>query len=203
LGLYSRGTRTYFTWVEKGQKSVQMKVKAGIVYGNRGPAKLALYPAAEPEGKAVAHAEVPPDREQRDVTQATQFTGLHRIEVNDSAAGTSVDFAPGTPLTVWSSPEQPAAFHGRWTAYFYVPKGTKVVGGFASGQGVLRDGSGKVAFNFGRQASYFSVPVGEGQDGKLWKFENSIGQRLLMTVPPCLARDGRELLLPAELLKKP
>mgnify|MGYP007073116403 CR=1 FL=1 len=31
LGLYSRGTRTYFVWVEKGQKSVQAKVKAGTL----------------------------------------------------------------------------------------------------------------------------------------------------------------------------
>jgi hypothetical protein len=34
-------------------------------------------------------------------------------------------------------------------------------------------------------------------DGKLWRFDHSQGQRLLMTVPPCLARNAAELLLPA------
>jgi hypothetical protein len=37
-------------------------------------------------------------------------------------------------------------------------------------------------------------------DGKLWRFEHCQGQRLLMTVPPYLARNGAELLLPAEVV---
>ena len=84
-----------------------------------------------------------------------------------------------------------------------MPKGTKVVGGFASGGlGTLKDGAGKTLLTFETKPGYWSVPVPDGQDGKLWKFQQCTGQRLLMTVPPYLARDARELLVPAEVVEK-
>jgi hypothetical protein len=85
--------------------------------------------------------------------------------------------------------------------YFYVPKGTSTVGGFGGNAGVLKDGGGKVVFTFTKN-DYFNVPVPPGQDGTLWKFENSLGSRLLMTVPPYLARNGEELLLPREVVER-
>jgi hypothetical protein len=200
-GLYSRGVRTYFTWVEKEPATIALKAKGGLVYGNRGPAKLDLYPAAETEGKAVDRAEVTPDKAEHAVSLKTTFTGLHRIEVTDSGAGTAVTWADGVPMTVLSSPDNPADFHGRWSLYFYVPKGATVVGGFASGAGNLLDGSGKVIHTFDGKPGYFRVPVPAGQDGKSWMFANTAGKRLLMTVPPSLARSPRELLLPAEVVK--
>jgi hypothetical protein len=51
------------------------------------------------------------------------------------------------------------------------------------------------------EEGWFNVPVPEGQDGKLWTLKNSRGQRLLMTVPPYLARNGQELLLPTEVVE--
>ncbi|MBY0514409.1 MAG: hypothetical protein K2P78_10910 [Gemmataceae bacterium] len=200
-GLYSRGTRTYITWVDKAPAAVGVTAKAGIVYDSRGPAKLDLYPANEPEGKSVAHADVAPDKAEHPVALKTTFTGLHRVEVTDAGAGTAVSWADGTPMTVVSSPETPAEFHGRWGLYFYVPKGTKLIGGFASGPGTLLDPAGKKAHEFDGKPGYFSIPVPAGQDGKLWQFANTSGKRLLMTVPPCLARSPRELLLPAEVVE--
>lgn len=201
-GIYSRGVRTYFTWVEKGPATIDLTAKAGVVYDSRGPAKIALFPLAETEGKAVAHADVPPDRREHAVSLKTTFPGLHRVEVSDAAAGTAVSWAGGLPMTVVSSPDAPAGFHGRWGLYFYVPKGTKVVGGFASGPGTVLDASGKKVYTFDGRPGYFRIDVPAGQDGQLWMFANTAGQRLLMTVPPCLARSPRELLLPAEVVQK-
>ena len=48
----------------------------------------------------------------------------------------------------------------------------------------------------------FSVPVGAGEDGKLWKFEFTSGRRVLLTVPPQMARSADELLLPKEVTEK-
>src|SRR5262249_32185937 len=95
----------------------------------------------------------------------------------------------------------PTDFHGRWSLYFYVPKGTKVIGGFASGQGNLLDPTGKKVHTFDGPPGYFSIPVPAGQDGKGWMFATTGGRRLLMPVPPCLARAPKELLLPAEVVK--
>ncbi|MFM8275079.1 MAG: DUF4838 domain-containing protein, partial [Gemmata sp.] len=201
-GLYSRGLRTYYAWAEREPATFELKAKGGVVYDSRGPAKLALFPSLEPEGKAVAHAEAPPDKTERALALRTTFAGLHRIEVTDSGAGTAVTWAEGVPVTLVSSPDAPADLHGRWTLYFYVPKGTRTIGGFASGAGALLDPAGKKAHTFeDKRAGYFSVPVPEGQDGKVWCFANTAGKRLLMTVPPCLARSPRELLLPAEVVK--
>ena len=92
----------------------------------------------------------------------------------------------------------------RWDLYFYVPRGTTVVGGYTdSTRGTMLDGDNNVLFDFSSMeaAGYFSVPVPNGQDGLLWKFSNSRGKRMLMTVPPCLATSGESLLLPREVVE--
>ena len=61
---------------------------------------------------------------------------------------------------------------------------------------------GRAVLDFAKaEEGWFQAPVPPGQDGKLWKFENSQGQRLLMTVPPYLARSAEELLLPQEVVE--
>jgi len=105
-------------------------------------------------------------------------------------------------MTIESSVESPGHLHGRWTLYFYVPRGTKTIGGFSEGPGVLRTASGAVALKFEEKPGYFNVPVPEGEDGKLWKFEQCAGDKTLMTVPPFLARSAGELLLPREVVER-
>jgi hypothetical protein len=105
-------------------------------------------------------------------------------------------------MTIVSSLESPARLFGRWHLCFYVPRGTQIIGGFAEGEGFLLDPDGKTAHTFGARPGYFSVAVPAGMDGKLWSFKHSSGSRMLMTVPPCLARDAAELLLPAEVIEK-
>jgi hypothetical protein len=91
----------------------------------------------------------------------------------------------------------------RWSLYFYVPKGTKTVGMFASGSGTLRDGSGATVFTFDRQKPGFhSIDVPKNQAGKIWKFHQCTGKRLLLNVPPFLARSEAELLLPKKLVDR-
>ena len=200
-GLTFRGVHTFYTLAEGTADTIHLRAKGGIVYVNRGPAQVQLFAAAETEGKPVAEAVIPPDRQEHEITLKTTFPGLHRLEMADRTAGTYVAGSPGRALTVPATPEAPAVFVGRWSLYFYVPKGTKVVGGYAAGAGALLDGSGKQIHLFDKRPAYFSVPVPPGQDGKLWKLHNSLGQRLLLTVPPFLARNGQELLLPAEVVE--
>jgi Domain of unknown function (DUF4838) len=202
MGLYSRGVRNYYTWIEKAPATLMLKATGGIVYTTSGDARFALYPSAEVESKAVDHATVTPDKKEHEIALKTNFTGLHRLELSDRTGGTTLTWSDSLPMTVASSPDQPGAFHGRWTMYFYVPKGTKVIGGFSEGAGNLVNGSGKTVHTFAAAPGYFNVPVESGEDGKLWKFQNSQGQRLLMTVPPYLARNGQELLLPAEVIER-
>ncbi|HYG78085.1 MAG TPA: DUF4838 domain-containing protein [Planctomycetota bacterium] len=202
FGGLSRGSRVYHTWLSAAPGTVRLTATAGLVYDSRGAAKLGLFPQAEAEGNSVADADVEPDKQPHEVQLSSTYPGHHRVEISDRMAGTEVSWTEGTPMCVQSSPDVPATFWRPWTLYFYVPRGTQIIGGFASGKGTLRDPSGKAAFVFKKEPQYFSVPVPPGSDGGLWKFENCEGQRLLMTVPPYLARNEKELLLPASVVAR-
>jgi hypothetical protein len=102
---------------------------------------------------------------------------------------------------VETAQEHTSAYH-RHSRYFYVPRGTKVVAGYATGVGTMLDGGAKVVHTFDNTAGYFNVPVPVGQDGKLWLLRSNAGTRYFMTVPPYLARTPSELLLPAEVVAR-
>jgi hypothetical protein len=199
IDAYFRDRSVFYTWAAKPPAALPLTVRGGLVYQNLGPSKLALSgvgSAEEPE-----RTSVPPDRKEHAVRLQPRAGGLHRLELSDRTAGTSLSWPAGTRWVVPTGEKEATEFHGRWTLYFYVPKGTKVVGGYADGLGELLDGAGKKVLTFGGPPDYFQVAVGPGQDGRLWKFTNTLGQRVLLTVPPYLARDGSELLLPAEVVR--
>ncbi len=203
----------YFIWMPEGGGSVDLKIAVQKVWANRMP-KVELFSPLEVTSNAVATDESGrPDGVLRDITLKTPHGGLHRIVTVDGGDFTRIDWPRGMAVTVESgidTPEVTSQFRGPCTLYFYVPRGTKIIGGWASRianwapriSGRLLDPAGGVAMDFAKvEEGYFSVAVPEGQDGKLWKFEQCIGQRLLMTVPPYLARSGEELLLPEEVIK--
>jgi hypothetical protein len=128
-------------------------------------------------------------------------TGLYAIHVSDKGKGAQVNWPIGTKVVIPSSQEQRTLLRGFSDLYFYVPKGTKTIGGFGSGRGDLFDGDGKERKLVYDGSGYFNVPVPAGQDGKLWKFSRSDGMRILMTVPPYLAQSAAELLLPREVVE--
>jgi hypothetical protein len=66
----------------------------------------------------------------------------------------------------------------------------------------LRDAEGNVVVDFAKSNDgWFAASVPPGHDGKLWKFQNTQGTRLLMTVPPYFARTSARLLLPREVVE--
>ena len=189
-----------------------MKVTVTKVWENRQP-RVSLYSPQEVTIEPVAvNEDYKPDGQTYDVRLKTPHAGLHRVEFVDGGDYTRVGWPTGVPVTVPSGIDTPQVtnqFRGPWTLYFYVPKGTKVIGGWSSRvanwaprpSGTLVALDGREAFDFGTaEEGWFQVPVPAGQDGKLWKFEDAVGQRLLMTVPPYLARSAGELLLPAEVV---
>lgn len=201
MGLYSRQPRTLYSWIERAPQTYSLSVTAGTVYTNRGVTKLDLYPAAEAEGRSIAHAEVPPTREATSIELKSSFAGLQRLEVL-AGGGARTDWSENVPMTIESSFERPGRFHGRWSLYFYVPRGTPVIGGFSEGEGTLRNPSGVVVRKFDAKPGFFSVPVPAGEDAQLWKWEQCAGDKLMMTVPPYLARSASELLLPKEVVER-
>jgi hypothetical protein len=204
-----RGIQIFYTWIEQAPATIELKITGGLIvhYRNRGNVKVDLWKVrkdsnAPQKEVGLSHGESPPDGVQRLIQLQTRHTGLHKITVSDGDDMTKVAWKPGTPMTIISSLVEPAGFSGSWNLYFYVPKKTKIVGLFAGGSGKLLDGSGNVAFTFrAKKPDYYGIKVPEGQDGKLWKFHQCTGTKRLMTVPPCLASNARELLLPPEIVE--
>jgi hypothetical protein len=193
-GLYFRDRAVFSTWSAKAGSLLPLRIKAGLLYQHVGPARVSLH------GEGIRRV-LPPDKKERTIRLNPRTPGLHRVEVTDRTGGTILSWPAGTRWVIPAGVEETTALYGRWDLYFYVPKGTKVVTGYAEGVGELLDGSGKKVFTFGQRPDYFRVPVAADQQGRLWKFTNSLGRRILLTVPPWLTRDGRELLLPAEVVR--
>ena len=202
----------YWVWIAQ-PGALDLAIRVQKVWANRLP-KVSLYSPLEVSLKAVASDEsYRPDGKERRIVLKTPYAGLHRVETVDGGDFTRITWPAGTPVSVESgidTPDVTSHFRGAWSLYFYVPKGTRIIGGWASRvanwapriSGKMLDPDGKEALDFGKlEDGWFRVPVAAGQDGKLWKFENSQGQRLLMTVPPYLARSTEELLLPQEVVE--
>lgn len=203
----------YYFWVPEGTGQIPVRVTVQKVWANRLP-KVTLYSPNEVSLEPVAVDETcKPDGIPRDLVLKTTYGGLHRLVTVDGGDHTRVDFPAGWPVTIESgidTREVTSQFRGAWTLSFYVPKGTKVVGGWASRianwaprpSGKLLDGDGREQLDFGKlEEGWFKTAVPDGQDGKLWTFSGCQGQRLLMTVPPYLAKSGAELLLPKEVVE--
>ncbi|NIP22569.1 MAG: DUF4838 domain-containing protein [Phycisphaerae bacterium] len=204
-----RGIQTFYTWIEQAPATIKLKITGGLIthYRNRGNVKVDLWKASkDPDALqnqvSLSHGQSPPDGIQRLIKLNTKHTGLHKITVSDGDDMTRVGWKPGTPMTIISSLAEPAPLSGSWNLYFYVPQKTKIIGLFADGSGKLLDPTGNAALTFkARKPDYYSIKVPEGHDGKLWKFHKCTGTKRLMTVPPCLASNARELLLPSEVVK--
>ncbi len=202
----------YFVWMpQNGTLELRLAVKK--VWALRKP-KLELFSPLEVSLEPVqVVADYQPDDVERTVTVKTPHQGLHRIETYDGGDHTRITWPAGLPVTVESgidTPDVTSQFRGPWTLYFYVPKGTKLVGGWASRvanwapriSGRLIAPDGREMLDFAKlEDGFFKVEVPEGTDGSVWKFEGNHGQRLLMTVPPYLARSSEELLLPREVVE--
>ncbi len=198
----TRGKNTYYIWVEKSPAEIKLRITGGLIYRDRGDVKVFLYPAEQEFSNHVDQASVTPDKTEHIVNLKTTYHGLHWIEIEDRAAGTKLEFLNKIPLTIVSTLEQRPWFTGRWNFVFYVPKGTKFIGGYVTGEGNVINGSGKKVYSFTGKNTYFNIPVEQGEDGKIWKIQSGSGVCVFMTIPSCFARNAWELMLPAEVVEK-
>jgi hypothetical protein len=219
------GSNLFYTFAEQKQKGFDFTLTGAALWPNRGPVKLRLFASDNPEDVPVAAQEVPADKEPHAVHLDSPFLGLHHLEVLDSAGGTLITWPEGQRVVYPASPERSLRMKSSqiYTAFFYVPRGTKLVGGFSQeARGRLETADGKTVLDFkakveaaetrefagddtgGATSSldgrYFSIRVPPGGDGQVWKFVDAKGLKLLLTVPGMLARSPDELLVPKETL---
>lgn len=205
--------QNYYIWVDKAPAHIHLKVTVQRVWDLR-PHKISLFSPKDVNIETVdSSGIVKADGKTYDVVLKTPHDGLHRIESRDGGDYTRYVWPEGMAVTIPAGMNAAGIsnhFRGGWTLYCYVPKGTKVFGGWSARiaqwappvSGTLQNADGEVMIDFGKiDPGWFSCPVPEGQDGKLWKFANCQGVRQLSTVPPYLAITGKDLLLPKEVVE--
>ncbi|NQT16877.1 MAG: hypothetical protein HQ582_29235 [Planctomycetes bacterium] len=206
-----RHEQTFFTFVEESPRAIELQITGGLIahYRNRGNVRVELWKfggtsrTGEQETLVAQDRSVPPDGTERTVKLTAREAGLHKIVVRDGGDRTRVIWPAGQRMTVTSSVDTPMnANYTSWMLYFYVPKGTQVIGLHGGGHGEIHDSAGRPVFWLnGREANFYSVTVPEGQDGRLWRIRYGRGPVRLLTVPPCFARSAEELLLPREVVQ--
>ncbi len=196
-----------YTWAEAPSTEWRIKVTATtdqkiLAQGIHPHVELWASEEAEDRPVSVASSAISPGETVELVVKSPR-KGLHWI-ILSGARWQTVELDPTKAWTLTSLSDIPHASQGgagASTAYFYVPRGTSVIGAHIPGRGVLRDPSGRVAASFDRNG-YVQVEVPSGMDGRLWKLENMRGGNfLLLTVPPYFAASPESLLLPREVVE--
>ncbi|MHC4198359.1 MAG: DUF4838 domain-containing protein, partial [Planctomycetota bacterium] len=119
--------QTYYIWVERAPARLHLKVTVKRVWNLR-PHLVSLHSLEGDAADPVAKSDiVRPDGKQYDVILKTPREGLHRVEIRDGGDYTRIVWPEGMPVTLPSGAGTPGVknhFRGRWSLYFYVPKGT-------------------------------------------------------------------------------
>ena len=198
-----------YTWIENAPREIRLEVSTGHIYDVRGPAtvelahrgaigveKVGFYP--------VDSTEVPEDKQWHEVKFLAKRKGLYRITWDERVSGTRVKWPEGWPRTVLSSEGADKQVSGRHSWYFYIPKGTRVIGAYdQSGAGSLHNADGELILDFSSTPKdYLSIEVPEGQDGRLWSVRALSGRFRLQNVPPFAAGTAEDLLLPKEVVDR-
>ena len=128
----------------------------------------------------------------------------YKIVVKDGNDRTQVNWPKEQFMAIASTQENPMnRFYGLWMGYFYVPKGTKMIGIFGGEHGEVRDSQDRPHFWLnGRERNYYSLEVPKGQDGQFWRVRYVRGALRLLTVPPLFSPTPQQLLLPREVVSQ-
>ena len=202
-----------YTWIPSvsSEPEIRLTLKAGLANPN-GNVRVTLFevdPLGGPDIEVVEDQTTPPDTTEHILDLHANTQGLHKIVIDSQGSRMEASFAEHNTETISARDyEGPILGDGtrEWSMYFYVPDGVSEIGGFSSDntQGEIVDPYGVTALSFSSllatkgRASHFNVPVPTNSDPsrRIWKFRNCKGRRVLMTVPPYMARHEGKLLLP-------
>ncbi len=201
------GNNLLYLYPNAGQGGFTFEVAGGLNYSNYGPVKLKLYAREHAVIEPIAEKEVPADKKSHTVHFDTPYKGLHWLEFGDgSVGGSSITWTGEQRIALPASVDSRIKFSMAQPGdlFFYVPKGTHIVGGFSdspSGELVSADGKMVLDFKSMKKPGYFSVAAPKGQDGAWWRFTQVRGNKLLLTVPPYLTTSPGQGLVPREVKK--
>lgn len=203
-----RGLHFFYTWADDSLKPFELTLTGGQIkaYRNRGNAIIELYQIGGlsetgTRDTLIEKQEIPPDGNPHTIHLRPKQPGLYRITMNDRMVGTFLRPGNDTLLVLAVTSEVQVPTVG--TMYFYVPRGTKMLGFYANMiRGTLTMPDGKVAMKFSKHNDYFQLPVPKETAGKVWTLNAGQGTLRLMTVPSYFSFRSDLMLLPQEVVEK-
>jgi len=202
-----RGKQQFYLYSDG--KELKLQVTGGLIkhYRDRGNVKIDLIQiggasdTGELETKVAHDESVPPDGNPRTVILKPKYAGLHRLEMNDGDDMTRIEFPDGLPVAYPVTREKMGPFGSVF--YFYVPKGTKVLGFYAkTGRGVIMTPDGKIFAKLAKVKGFARLDLPENLTGKVWQVRNMKGVFRLLTVPDVLNLNSGIILVPETIAKK-
>ncbi len=198
-----RGRRNFLIWSEGSP--FNLNVTGGLIawYRDRGNVKLRLVQiggeseTGELETEVWRDESVPPDGTNRVVVVKPKRPGLHRLEVNDGNDMTRYGFPAELAVAIPMGAESTPGLNG--DAWFFVPKGTRVLGFFCvAHRGRLCGPDGATIKNLAKTNGHYSIEVPEGADGHFWSIRGFNGRFRPLTVPPALNINPKKCLIPGD-----
>jgi len=197
-----RGVNNIYLFAEQENSQFEFIIEAGMVYDNRGAVDVRLFSDQHAIlDEAVASVKIEPNKFSQRVKLSSPYKGVHRLEISDGSGGTKVQWPAGQRAVFPASAEESTTFYSDHAMVFFVPKGSKIVGGYTNNRaGKIVTNRGNTVFDFSdmKGPGYFSVEVPKGADNACWSIQGVQGRKLLLTTPPYLARSEDELLIPRE-----
>ncbi|MCB2016004.1 MAG: DUF4838 domain-containing protein [Hydrogenophaga sp.] len=212
MGFDSRGVQDLLTWTTQPGQTVELALTGGLASDRpeRTHVKVTLIKLGgtslegDVDTVVATDQRTPADGKEHIVRLTTGEAGVYQLRIDDGGDRTRVRWLGELPLNFPSTLDDPAnQTHPQWTAYFYVPKGTKRIGFRGGEHGEILDAEGRAQFWLnGRERGFYTVDVPDGQDGRFWLARYVHGPLQLLTVPPYFARAPKEMLLPVNLLEQ-
>lgn len=144
--------------------------------------------------------EIPADtQEWQTVSLKAPVAGQYEVKLLTQGGYIELDWERGTPIVMPSGQVGGSFLHDVWDACFYVPANVDRIGGYSDrARGVLVSDEGEVLYDFSKDKGpgYFDIAITPSSKGRIFRFRQANGRKILMTVPPYLARYGDELLVP-------
>jgi len=204
FGPRDRYEQTWQVWMQQPGE-LTFDALAGIIpsYRKVRDTRFELHTDGQPIDGVVDSANVRPDGETHVIRLQTKVGGLHRLTSADAGAMTTMTFSDDLIVTREASTQSPLHLNSGVRLYFYVPRGTRTIGGFSKSDKPRifpSDQNWEDGKTIG--PGYFAIKVPDGQDGMCWRLDirSSGSDVILMTVPPYVARAPDQLLLPSEVV---
>lgn len=191
--------RTVHWLAIKSEEELDLTVTSRTTLDAKQPITLDLIFQNAPEGEAIVTRSIPADGNSHQVTLKAGDAGLYFLRISDPAGVCEVAWPGGASVAVPAGQQLRSDIAEEYTAWFYVPAGTTEIGGYsAEPQGRMVDEDRRVIFDFAtlKKGEHFLVRIQPVSSGRFFRIEGASGGKLLLTVPPYLARRPSELILP-------